>query len=537
MDKKKLKNLSDLGIHLFDDHKIPSNRRDFLSSGIMGLSTMALIPSAFLASPDAMAQQCADIADCGVPFLCFEGAGGMNIAGGNAMVGFDPDQSQTNFGTGMSMTDYIRLGLPADMHPSKPGMLNTSYGLVYHSTSGLLAGLEEVLTPATGTDPDYRNSMDGIIICARTGDDSNANPINAAFQANKAGSGGLLVQLIGGTNSDTGARSPAVATQVKSELRSSRITQFTEASGLLSLGSSIMNNSFLDAANAGGTSRVKGFLSRILNLSQNRLDKFVNQQQEKQALLNAQQGTKQLFDDFSPSELNPTTATNTTSLTQLQTAFGGTGTAVDDENIASVANLVMDRIAGVGSFTVGGCDYHNGTASSGQNKDKQIGRYIGKCVKLAAEKGQNLFIHLYTDGGVGGANGGTIDGSPAGANRVIYTIDSGTRSAQLCLVYKHGHDRATDGDLILNDNQGNPKTRQIGYFNKAGGINTGSSSVAASTDQIWKAVILNYLACMSTAVGDAAIVADVILKWNTIFPTETSLDDAADIIRLKSLVA
>jgi hypothetical protein len=536
MGKKKLKNLSDLGIHVFDDHKIPSNRRDFLSSGIMGLTTMALVPSVLLSSPDAMAQQCADVAGCGLPFLSFEGAGGMNIAGGNAMVGFDPDQSQINFGTGMSMTDYIRLGLPADMHPSKAGMLNTAYGLVYHSTSGLLAGMEEILTPAIG-EPDYRESMDGIIICARSGDDSAANPINAAFQAQKAGSMGKLVQLIGGTNSDTGSRSPGVSTQVRSELRSSRITQFTEASGLLSIGSSIMNNSFLDAGNAGGTARVKGFLNRILNLSQNRLDKFVNHQQEAQALITAQQGTKNLFDQFSPSSLNPETNPDPDQLADLQLAFGGTGTVVDDENIASVANLVLDRIAGVGSFTVGGCDYHNGSASSGQNKDKQIGRYIGKCVKLAALKGQNLFIHLYTDGGVGGATGGTIDASPAGAGRVIWSNDSGTRSAQLCLVYKHLHNRTNDGSLILRDNQNAQKTRQIGYFNKAGGINTASSSVAASTDQIWKAVILNYMACMSKAVGDAAVIADVVLKWNTLFPTETSLSDAAEIIRFKSLYA
>ncbi|MBT7609394.1 MAG: hypothetical protein HN576_06545 [Bacteriovoracaceae bacterium] len=535
MSKKKLKNLSDLGVHIFDDHKIPSNRRDFLASGIMGLSTMALVPTVLLNSPKLMAQQCSNIADCGVPFLSFEGAGGMNIAGGNAMVGMDPDQSQVNFGAGMSMTDYIRLGLSAEQHPSKPGMLNTTYGLVYHSTSGLLAGLQEMLTPATATDPDYRKSMDGIIICARSGDDSNSNPINAAFQANRAGSHGQLIQLIGGTNSDTGARSPAVSTQIKSELRSSRITQFTEASGLLSLGSSIMNNSFLDAANTGGTARVKGFLNKIINLSQNRLDTFVNQQQNMQALMNAQQGTKELFDQFSPASLNP--VNNPAQLGQLQAAFGGTGSDVDDEDIASVASLVTNRIAGVGSFTVGGCDYHNGSASSGQNKDKQIGRYIGKCVKLAALKGQNLFIHLYTDGGVGGATGGTIDTSPEGAERVIWTNDSGTRSAQLCLVYKHGHDRDINGALILDNNQGNQKTRQIGYFNKAGGINTSSSSVAASTEQIWKAVILNYMACMSTAVGDQAVVADVVLKWNTIFPTETSLDDAAEIIRFKSLVA
>ncbi len=537
MGKKKFKNLSDLGIFVFNDHKLPSNRRDFLSSGIMGLSTMALVPSLLLQSPDALASQCSSgSAGCGIPFLSFEGAGGMSIAGGNAMVGFDPNQEQESFGANMKMTDYIRLGLPPDMHPSKAGMLNKSYGLVFHSTSGLLAGLDEILAPAVQGDPDLRQSIDGIILCARSGDDSGANPTNAAFQVQKAGSRGKLVQLIGGTNSDTGSRSPAVATQIKSELRSSRITRFSEASGLLSLGSNIMNNSFLDAANgAGGTKRVKSFLNHILSLSKNRMDKFVNQQKEAEAMIKSQKGTKKLFEDFSPASLNP--SNSVTQLAQLQEAFGGAGNAVDDESIASVANLVTERIAGCGSFTIGGCDYHNGSAASGQIKDKQIGRYIGKCIKLAAAKGQNLFIHLYTDGGVGGANGGTTENTPEGAGRVIWTNDSGTRSAQLCIVYKHGHNRDANGSLILNDRQGDPKTRQVGFFNKAGGINLASSSVANSTDQIWKAVVLNYMACMSTAVGDLAISADVNARWRNVFPSETIPADAENLIRFKSLVS
>lgn len=534
MGKKKLKDLNDLGIHVFSDHKIPSNRREFLASGVMGLSTMALVSPLALLPEDAFAQQCNTTADCGVPFFSVEGAGGMNIPGGNVMVGFGADEDQLNFGGSQSMTDYIRLGLPPDMHPSRPGMLNSTYGLVFHSTSGLLQGLEEVLTPALPTDPDYRNSIDGLLICARTGDDSSDNPVHCGFQAQKAGARGKLVQLIGGFNSDTGGRSPAVSTQIRSELRSSRITRFTEASGLLSLGSDIMNTTFLDAAAGGGTARVKGFLNRILNLSQRRLDYFVNQQLEAQTLATAQGGTKELFDRFSPSSLNP--VNQPAELAMLQEAFGGMNTDVDDENVASVAHLVTDRIAGVGSITVGGCDYHNGTAASGQNRDRQIGRYIGKVIKLAALKGQNIFVHLYTDGGVGGANGGTIEDTPEGAGRVIWTNDSGTRSAQMILVYKHGWDRTSDPSILITDAQGNEKKRQIGFFNQAGGINNGSSSIAASTDSIWKAVILNYMSCMSTAVGDPAIHADVENRWRTTFPNETLPDDWRELIRLRPLV-
>jgi hypothetical protein len=528
MSEKKLKTLSDLGVHLHDDHKIPVSRREFLASGIIGLSTFALVPSLMMQSPSALAQIVSDKISLGIPFLGFEGVGGMNIAGGNVMVGFEPDEEQKNYGP-LNYSDYILLGLPPALHPSKSGMLNEDYGLVFHSTSGILAGMNLELA----MNPELKDSIDGIIICGRTGDDTAENPINVAFQAQRSGAKGKLVQLIGDSGTPTGARSPAVATQIKSELNASRIKNFADGSSLLSIGQDAINNTFLDIANKDGkgTSRIQSLLASITGLSKARLDKFVNRELEVQSILKAENASKDVFKKFSPTALNPTTNPDTASLGKLQAAFGGTGTVVMDERIASIANLVTDRIAGVGSITIGGCDYHTGNASNGIAKDTEIGKYIGKCIKLAALKEQNLFIHLYTDGGVGGDNAGTTDDTIAGAGRVNWAGDNGTTSSQLCIVYKHGHKRSLSGPLLLAG-----KTRQVGYFKHGGGNNLTATSVSNNIDQMWKAVILNYLACMSTAQPDG-VIADVKKKFLELFPSETIPTDVDKLIRFKSIIS
>jgi hypothetical protein len=532
MSEKKLKNLSEVGVHLNHGNKIPLTRRDFLTTGILGLSAFAIAPSLMMTSKNVSAQAVAD-EFLGVGFLSFEGAGGMNIAGGNVMVGFAPDEEQENYGS-INYSDYILLGLPPSMHPSKSGMINKDYGIVFHSTSGILAGLNKELVPdmAIAGGSDLRDSIDGILICGRTADDSADNPINVAFQIQKAGSKGKLVQLIGDTVSPSGSRSPASATQIRTEMQSSRITKFSEGSGLLSIGADAINANFLNLAGADGkgTARIQAFLSSITGLSKVKLDTYINKKLETTNILNTQNTSKDVFQKFSPTSLNP--ANDAALYAKIKAAFGTnaqTG-AVLDEPVAAVANLVTERIAGVGSVTVGGCDYHTGNASSGLMKDAEIGSYIGRCIKLAAAKGQSLFIHLYTDGGVGGDNAGTTDDTAAGAGRVNWAGDNGTTSSQLCIVYKHNHKRSKDGSLILSG-----KTRQVGYFKQGGGNNLTATSVSNNVDQMWKAVVLNYLACMSTENPDN-VVADVQKRFKDLFPAESLPQDSDKLIRFKSII-
>ena len=73
--------------------------------------------------------------------------------------------------------------------------------------------------------------------------------------------------------------------------------------------------------------------------------------------------------------------------------------------------------------------------------------------------------------------------------KVMWTGDSGTRSSALLICYKHGH----DGTSLVKENSDNNPRRQVGNFVKGGGVQL-STVIGNSTVNLWKAIMLNYLA-------------------------------------------
>lgn len=532
-------------IFLYKDHKAPRSRREFLTSGLIGFATFAMGPnleSILKLSPqELMAQECAHPKMCNsVPYLCFEAAGGMNLPGGNVMVGFGAGEDQMDFGTNQSMSDYIKMGLSPAMHPSVSGMVNSTFGLKFHSTSGLFAGLNAALVPTMAGEPDLRRSVDGIFICAISADDSNANPINTSHMARKAGAQGDLVQILGTQNTATGARSTAPQSEINLLYRPSTLKSFKDGEGLISIGDRMMGEDYLNASDPSfGVQRIKAFMDKVRKVGVSRFREVASVQEEmkaKQKMESALGGTLGIFDKYSPVELNPAKNADINLLAPIFGDLQGDGSyqiSRKSEEVASIANLVLKRIAGVGNITLGGYDYHNGTAASGNNKDFELGRYIGMCIKLAAARGENLFVHVYTDGGVTGDSGGAIDVSADGKGRVNWVSDSGTRSGTLMLVYKHGHNRIDYGEsssLLLSG-----RKRQVGHFKQAGGVNAGANSMSNNINQLWMAVILNYLATMVNSTDDDEIVNIVGTVFKERFGDPPP--DWKSLIRLRSLVA
>lgn len=72
---------------------------------------------------------------------------------------------------------------------------------------------------------------------------------------------------------------------------------------------------------------------------------------------------------------------------------------------AGIVNAVIGGATGPGTITIGGCDYHDGTFTTGDAKDLEIGQEIGRAVELAHRYGKPLFIHLYADGSVNSVAG------------------------------------------------------------------------------------------------------------------------------------
>ena len=466
-------------------HGPARSRREFLAQSFAGVQAAVMFPSllSLLRTDPVLAQE---LASCsgeaftpGLPYLAFDLAGGANIAGSNVLVGFERGGGQESYSTAgqYDETDYIRLGLPASMHPSRAGMLDHSYQLTFHSQSGMLRGLESVLA----NDPDIKARIDGTIFCVRTFDDTQGNQLNTTYLAQKAGARGQVVQLIGQRISSSGGNSKAPFDSIDPALTPSQVNSNRDATSLLSLGNDLMGSRYFRADQDGGQKRVKYFMNRLRDIGQARLEALAQQgggfTTELQNMLGCSMDQAGLLlQNFTGQALDPSGDP------LVSAAFQGA-----DEGVGAVAKLVLDSYAGAGTITVGGCDYHDGTNTRGDAKDEEVGRLIGKCIKLAALKEKSLFIHLYTDGGVTGDSGGNLDGTNG---KVIWTSDSGTRSANLILVYKHNHNPATDTPIVR------PGMRQIGNYLRAGGADLTANITSNDIGNLTKVVALNYLAAM-----------------------------------------
>ena len=126
--KKKNRNLHPDAPLLHPDHARPKTRRDFIRQGLMTGAASVIGPSllGMFANPrDAYAQLSSDIntmrTNCGItvqgagkiPFICFDLAGGANVAGSNVLVGLQGGQQDV-----LTTAGYSKLGLPGDMVPS-----------------------------------------------------------------------------------------------------------------------------------------------------------------------------------------------------------------------------------------------------------------------------------------------------------------------------------------------------------------------------------------------------------------------------------
>ncbi|MDH5501556.1 MAG: general secretion pathway protein GspF, partial [Gammaproteobacteria bacterium] len=124
--KRKVRDLDAPQLH--GDHPRPVTRREFVAQGFLSGSAFAVgggVMSLFSNPREAFAALSGDltpllsspcnIATAGagkIPFICFDLAGGANIAGSNVLVG--QEGGQLDF---LSTSGYEKLGLPGDMVP------------------------------------------------------------------------------------------------------------------------------------------------------------------------------------------------------------------------------------------------------------------------------------------------------------------------------------------------------------------------------------------------------------------------------------
>ena len=332
-------------------HARPRTRREFLNQGLIaGLGTVFLPSVATMLAREANAQDAGcvinNVGDK-IPFLAIDQGGGANIAGSNVMVGGMGGQEDF-----LDAEGYAKLGLPPAIIPQNVGV-DRSFGLAMHPNSALLRGMLDKTTPAT------RANVNGVVIPARSENDTGNNPHNPVYGIARAGANGQFAATIGSRNSESGGRSRAPESMIVADLRPVKVSNRNDAIGL-------------------GGGEDDGFpRGRIADASAAITALKMGQITEAQATRELVQcGYDKAAATFNtlitPDDLDPNADP------VLQSIFPGG--QLDDGNFrkaAAAMKVIVNGYGGAGTVEYGGRDYHQDPRPETDGKDFVIGQVIG----------------------------------------------------------------------------------------------------------------------------------------------------------------
>jgi hypothetical protein len=502
-----------LGLHeplRHQDHPRPRTRREFLAQSFITGSATVVGPSllAMLAAPrSARAGLATDInnllAPCSIttgagkiPFICFDLAGGGNIAGSNVLVG--GPTGQRDF---LSVAGYNKLGLPGTMvpNPSTTGnFIDASFGLLYHSDSAHLRGMKARASAKAMA------GTNGTIIPALSQNDTNTNPHNPMYAIYAYGARGGLLNLIGSASSMSGGNSMAPPTMVISAAAPTKVSSPADTQGLVSTG---QLGTLLP--NPADVTNVLESMKRISDSKYSAVKAYPSDATLNTAALGNGISTPGVagcgytkaaytVDTYSdPGSVDPSKDPKVVGPSGIFNATEFANNS-DYQKTAAVMKLVIDGNAAAGTIEMDGFDYHTGDRSTGEARDENLGNCIGACLEYAARKGKPLMIYVFSDGSL--ASSGMIDTSPGGRNKGVWTADNQNVAATYFLVYSpNGRPTPTATNAGL----------QIGSFNPDGSINTTGSPAGNNVPNLAQMVVLNYMALHG---------ASEVGKWGSLYP-------------------
>jgi hypothetical protein len=499
-----------------DNHRRPMTRRELIGQGFMAGGAAVLSTGLFslFANPRAaFAQLAEDLAvdaaalGCGIdrtgskiPFICFDLAGGANIAGSNVLVGKQNGQLDV-----LSTGGYSKLGLPGDQIPgvaeaaaSATGTSNgdhtdTSLGLAFHSDSAFLRGMyQSFKTAGIGA------SINGAVIPARSENDTSNNPHNPLYGIQRAGAEGSILTLIGSQNSDSGGNSMAPAMMINAEFRPTKVDRPSDVTGLVGTSDRPKRLAHQDEVAA---------MEAIYRLSKRKMDHNVstglNFADPVKGPITRDQVVEELVkcgyldaaytkEKFGNVVLNPATDPNIVGangiFTDAEFTAGGTD-GNEFRKTASVMKMVIDGYAGC--ITMGGYDYHGGARQEGETKDFRAGRCMGAVLEYAARMDKPVMIYVFSDGSL--SSNGVIDNSAAGRGKGEWTSDNQDTAAPFFLVY-NPPGLGGRPQLLTSAGLTAAQHQQLGYFSADGNVARAGTPGANNVNLLVQMVLLNYMA-------------------------------------------
>jgi hypothetical protein len=496
---------------LHGDHPRPVTRRQFVAQGFMSgaaYATGAGILSLFANPREAFAQSnlsqdmqnllvnpC-QISSSGagkIPFICFDLAGGANIAGSNVLMG--KEGGQRDF---LSTGGYSRQGLPGNMVPGLIDPIlglpyeNFDLGLGFHLDSAFRRGIMNSLD----TTLNRQDFINGAVIPARSDNDTGNNPHNPMYGIAKAGTGGLgadgnIVTLAGSENTDSGGNSMLPQALYDPELRPTKVDRPSDVTNLVDTGdlvgiltkedaTAVMESIYRISESKSG--RVQTEISR-----DDVIKEMVNCGYLKAADIADRFGGVPIDPGLDPQIVDQPGLPGTGIFTQAEWNAGDRD-AREFQKTASIMKLVINGYAGAGCVEMGGYDYHGGQRREGEVKDERAGRCMGACLEYAARRNVPLMMYVFSDGSL--SSNGAIDTSPEGRDKGEWDSDNSSTAGAFFLVYNPGQRPriigATPEEQAMH--------QQIGYMSSDGSVQRASTPAANNVNLLVNTVLLNYMA-------------------------------------------
>ncbi|MGI9232565.1 MAG: hypothetical protein ACR2RD_02950 [Woeseiaceae bacterium] len=479
---------------LHGDHPRPVTRRQFVAQGFMsgaaytvGGAAGLLANPAFALSTDLdglLATPCNITDGAGkIPFICFDLAGGANIAGSNVLVG--QEGGQQDF---VSTQGYEKMGLPGDMIPSLNDPIsgesyaNFDLGLGFHLDSAFRRGIMASLSATTAA------NINGAIIPARSDNDTGNNPHNPMYGIARAGAKGSILTLAGSENTDSGGNSMLPAMLYDPELRPTKVDRPSDVVNLVDTGDLVGILSQNDAT---------AVMESIYRLSDAKVGNVNTQIAAdaaiKQAVRCGYLKAADIAERFGGTPIDPTLDPNivaddgTGIFTTAEFTAGGRDGS-EFRKTASVMKLVLNGFSGAGTVEMGGYDYHGGARAEGEVKDFRAGRCMGACLEYAARLGKPLMMYVFSDGSL--SSNGTIDNSAEGRGKGEWSSDNSSTAGAFFLVYNPTR-RPT---LIGATPEEQFQHQQIGYMDAGGSVQRAATPAANNVNLLVNTVLLNYMA-------------------------------------------
>ncbi len=483
---------------LHTDHPRPVTRRQFLSQGFMTGAAYTVGGIAPLLNPrNAFANLSPDLdalrapAECNItdgagkiPFICFDLAGGVNIAGSNVLIGGEGGQSDF-----LSTQGYEKMGLPGDMVPGLidadgNAFANFDLGLGFHFDSAFRRGILSRVSATTAA------NISGAVIPARSDNDTGNNPHNPMYGIALAGAKGSILTLSGSENTDSGGNSMLPQALYDPELRPTKVDRPSDVVNLVDTGDLVGILSKDDAT------MVMESIYRLSDSKIAEVENLVNRDVDiDKAVRCGYLKAAHIADRFGGTPIDPgddaMIVDDATGIFNSTEFFAGDRDGREFQKTASIMKLVMNGFAGAGCVEMGGYDYHGGARAEGEVKDFRAGQCMGACLEYAALLDKPVMLYVFSDGSL--SSNGAIDNSVEGRGKGEWTSDNSSTAGSFFLVYnppRLGGRPVLRGGTIEEQMQ----HQQIGYMDAGGSVQRAATPMANNVNLLVNSVVLNYMA-------------------------------------------